>query len=206
MSSIIYVSLGMSTTQQSIGHERCSAARSAFYSLNSIGTCFGRLHPLTSLCLYQPLSLPILLYGSEIWTFSKSELLSLERIHRKILRTIQGLPTRCKSSALTTLLGFQFVEPMINHRILPFVVSVANLGEETLPRKILLARANCSTANGLIPRYRTLLSNLNLPDVCSLLSTLSALPGSLFPRITWAVPPIWSFLKNVQSSTSVSAH
>ena len=29
-------------------NERCSAARSAFYSLNSIGTRFGRLHPLTS--------------------------------------------------------------------------------------------------------------------------------------------------------------
>ena len=55
--------------------------------------------------------------------------------------------------------------------MLSFVVSVANLGEEALPRKILLARANCNTAKGLIPRYRTLLSNLNLPDLCSLLST-----------------------------------
>jgi len=32
--------------------------------------------------------------------------------------------------------------------MLSFVVSVANLGEETLPRKILLARANCSTVKG----------------------------------------------------------
>ena len=49
------------------------------------GTHFGRLHPLTSLRLYRALSLPILLYGSEIWTISKSELLSMERLHRKIL-------------------------------------------------------------------------------------------------------------------------
>ena len=90
-------------------NERCSAARSAYYSLNSISTHFGRLHPLTSLCLYRALSLPILLYGSKIWTLSKSELLSLERIHRKILCTIEGLPTRCKSSALITLLGLQSV-------------------------------------------------------------------------------------------------
>jgi len=69
-------------------NERCSAARSAFYSLNSIGTHFVRLHPLTSLHLYRALSLPILLYGSEIWTLSKSELLSMERLHRKILHTI----------------------------------------------------------------------------------------------------------------------
>jgi len=59
-------------------------------------------------------------------------------------------------------------------------------------------------AKHLIPRYRTLLSNLNLPDLCSLL--LSALPGSLSPRIIRAVPPTWSFLKTAQSSTLVSAH
>ena len=56
----------------------------------------------------------------------------LERLHRKILHTLQGLPTRCKSSALTTLLGLQSVEQMINHRMLSFVISVANLGDETL--------------------------------------------------------------------------
>ena len=119
-------------------NERRSAARSAFYSLNSIGTRFGHLHPLTSLRLYRALSLPILLYGSEIWTLSKSELLLMERLHRKILCTLQGLPTRCKSSALTTLLGLQSVEQMINHRMLSFVVSVANLSERALPRRFSL--------------------------------------------------------------------
>ena len=56
---------------------------------------FGCLHPRTSLKLYSSLCLPIMHYGCELWTPTKSEVLMLERVHRKILRTIQGLPVRC---------------------------------------------------------------------------------------------------------------
>ena len=66
-------------------NERASAARSAFFALNAVGSRFGCLHPLTSLKLYQALCLPIMLYGAEIWSFTKTELLFLERVHRRIL-------------------------------------------------------------------------------------------------------------------------
>ena len=56
-------------------NERASAARSAFFALNAVGSRFGCLHPLTSLKLYQALCLPIMLYGAEIWSFTKTELL-----------------------------------------------------------------------------------------------------------------------------------
>ena len=79
--------------------ERCTAARSSFFALNSIGSMFGCLHPLTSYRLYQTLCIPILLYGAEIWTLSKVELNMLEQVHRNILHTIQGLPTCCHSSS-----------------------------------------------------------------------------------------------------------
>jgi len=46
--------------------ERCTTARSSFFDLNSIGSRFGCLHPLTSYRLYQTLCIPILLYGAEI--------------------------------------------------------------------------------------------------------------------------------------------
>ena len=39
-------------------NERCSSARSDFYALNTIGSCFGSLHPITSFRLYQSLCLP----------------------------------------------------------------------------------------------------------------------------------------------------
>ena len=74
--------------------ERCTAARSSFFALNSIASRFGCLYPMTSYWLYQTLCNPILLYCAEIWTLSKFELNTLERVHQNILRTIQGLPTR----------------------------------------------------------------------------------------------------------------
>ena len=58
-------------------NERATAGRSTFYALNSVGSHFGWLHPLTSLMLYQALCLPLLIYGSELQTLTKVELVSL---------------------------------------------------------------------------------------------------------------------------------
>ena len=52
--------------------ERCTSGRSAFFfALNSVGTRFGSLHPLTSYRLYNSLCIPILLYGAELWILTK---------------------------------------------------------------------------------------------------------------------------------------
>ena len=44
--------------------ERCTAGRSAFFALNSVGSRFGCLHPVTSHRLYSTLCLPIML---DLW-------------------------------------------------------------------------------------------------------------------------------------------
>ena len=61
----------------------------------------------------------------------------MERIHRKILRIIQGLPNRCPSMSLTTLAGIQSVEDSIKQRKLGFVASTVNLPADSLGRRIL---------------------------------------------------------------------
>ena len=151
-------------------NERATAGRSTFYALNTVGSRFGRLHPLTSLKFYQALCLPLLLYGSEPWTLTKTELLSLEQVHRRILRTIQGLPIRCRSASLTTLLGVQDIQTLVQQRQLNFIVSVANLDSNALPRKILSTRSASTTAKGITHQYHQVLNNLNLPDLSYLLS------------------------------------
>ena len=119
----------------------CSAGRSAFFALNAVGSRFGCLHPLTSFRLYQAISLPILLYGSELWTLTKTELTMLERVHRKILWTIQGLPVRCNSSSLQALMGTQSINAHIQRRKLSFINSISCMDVNSLPRGILAARA-----------------------------------------------------------------
>ena len=64
--------------------ERCSSCRSAFYSLNALGTRAGCLHPLTSLRLYKAYCIPILLYGCELWSLTQSELTLLERTQENL--------------------------------------------------------------------------------------------------------------------------
>ena len=111
-----------------------------------------------------------MLYGSELWHISKTELLFLERVHRNILRTIQGLPTRCPSSSLTALLGIQSIEMLIKQRSLGFIVATANLPPESVSRRVLAARAASNNAKGVVMRYhQELLTKHSLPYLSTLL-------------------------------------
>ena len=132
--------------------ERCAAGRSAFFALNAVGSRFGCLHPVTSYRLYSTLSLPIMLYGCELWTISKTESLMLERVHRKILRTIQGLPVRCPSVALTSLLGSRDISSLISQQQLTFINSITSMSTTDLPRLILERRLSNPSLSGIIPR------------------------------------------------------
>ena len=107
--------------------EQCSSARSAFFALNAVGSRFGSLHPCTSFELYSSLCIPILLYGCELWSLTKSEVTMLERVHRKILRTIQGLPLRCPGIALQHLMGVSSAQSLIHQRQLNFMYSLSTL-------------------------------------------------------------------------------
>ena len=114
------------------------------------------------------LSEPWSLYGSEIWHISKSECLMLERIHRKILRTIQGLPIRCPSKALTSLLGSRDISSLISQHQLTFINSIASMSPDDLPRQLLAARLATSPTSGVIPTWNHLLDDLHLPSLAEL--------------------------------------
>ena len=151
-------------------NERCSAARSAFFALNAVGSQFGCLHPITTHRLYSTLCLPILVYGAELWVLPKSELQIMERIHRKILRTAQGLPTRCPNAAVYSLIGSRSIESFIQQRQLSFINSISSLDNDALPKCLLQERLSTSSAKGLIPAYRHLLEDLRLPSISQLLT------------------------------------
>ena len=149
--------------------ERCSAGRSAFFALNAVGSRFGCLHPSTSFRLYSSYCIPILLYGCELWCLTGSETTMLERVHRKILRTIQGLPLRCHSSALLHLLGTSSISSLIQQRQLNFLRSFSRLPEVSLPRLVLEKRLSCSPMKGSLPVFTSLLVSLDLPSIPDIL-------------------------------------
>ena len=174
--------------------ERCSAGRSAFYALNAIGSRFGCLHPLTSYHLYCSLCIPIVLYGCELWSLTKSEIVILERVHRKILRTIQGLPIRCNTSAVLSLLGSTCMYSLVQQRQLTFVHSLSSMANDALPKKIFLARVSASAKKGSIPVWSELLHSLDLPE-------LHQLAESPWSRESWK-----KFIKCLLKTNSLMTH
>ena len=125
-------SVSPSTAQRT--SERCSAGRSAFFGLNAIGSRFGCLHPVTILHLYKVYCLPVLLYGCELWSVTQTEIMMLERVHRKILRTILNLPIRCPSRSLLSITGMLSISAMIQ---LNFLHSFSLLPVDSLPPAVI---------------------------------------------------------------------
>ena len=156
--------------------------RSSFFALNRYGSRFGCLHPLSALKPYLTFSLPRLLYGAELWDLTKVELNMFERMHRKILRTIQGLRTRCPISATLLLLGVPSVKYMVIKKRLLLLHSVLRLPRQYLCKKTFLSRLSSHTSNpkSWISATNQILRELLLPS-CQVLraSTMSlqAVPG-----------------------------
>lgn len=170
-----YIHLGIlrsvSNSNSSRTASRCASGRSAFFALNSIGSRFGCLHPSTSFRLYSSLCLPILLYGAELWVPSKSDLIMISRVHRKILRTIQGLPTRCPSVALTSLIGSLDIDLLLFQKQLSFMNTFSTFTSMDLPRQVLDARLSSPSRTGVISQWERTLSDLKLPSLPVLLSS-----------------------------------
>ena len=145
--------------------DRCKAARSAFYSLFPVAPRAGGIHPITSFRLYSAICLPILLYGCELWNLSQSHLLLLERVHRKILRSFQGLPVRCPVAAVLGLLGARSVVSLISQRQLCFALSFSFLDPDALPRRVFALRLNSHGSGSVLSVWSSLLARYFLPSL-----------------------------------------
>ena len=80
-----------------------------------------------------------MLYGSELCSFTNTELNVLERTYCKILRTIQGLPIRCPTAALQSLIGSRSISSYISQRQMAFINSIVNMEASDLPKQLLEA-------------------------------------------------------------------
>ena len=180
---------------------------SSFFALNRYGSRFGCLHPIVALKLYSTFSLPRLLYGAELWDLTKTELNMFERLHRKILRTIQGLPTRCPVSAIHLLLGVPPIKFIILEKKLLFLHSVLRLRNHCLCKKTLLCRMNDQTRNSKswVSQTEQALKSLLLPSCHSLHSNLPS--AAAWRKTVHEVIALRSFqelVRDAKSKTSLS--
>ena len=98
----------------------------------------------------------------------KVELNMLERVHWKILHTIQGLPIHYHSSYLTSMIGSTTIESVILQHKLNFINSIVDLDETSLPKRLLSRRIQDPQAKGLVPDLEATLDRLNLPSISTL--------------------------------------
>ena len=160
--------------------ECCSSGRSDFFALNAVGSRFGCLHPSTSFKLYSSFCILILLYGCELWSPTGAEITMLEKVHRKILRTIQGLPLRCHSRALQFLMSVPSILSLIHQRQLVFTHSFSLLPSDSLPRLIFEKRLADSPTKGFFSAIQMLVQALNLPSLTEILGNMEEVREETF--------------------------
>ena len=87
-----------------------------------------------------------------------------ERVHRKILRTIQDLPLRCPCKALQSIMGAPsiYIIALIQQRQLNFLHSFSILPSDSLPRLVFEKRLACPSSKGIIPSICLLIESLSL--------------------------------------------
>jgi hypothetical protein len=104
-----------------------------------------------------------MLYGCELWAITKTELEMLERSHRKIICTIQGLHVCCPNAGLLAAMGSQTIADTIAAKKLLFIHSVISLPEHALPHQVLVKQLQTGNAKAWLPIVLESLDALNLP-------------------------------------------
>jgi len=166
----VLLSSSQSTISRTSG--RITSSRSAFYALSAAGARHTCINSLTSLQLYKSLSLPILLFGLEVWSPTNTELMMMERSQLKILRTILGLPSRSSSSGIHFLLGTLPIQYHALLKLLSFTRSTVALPPHSIARQILLFRSsqNNPPSRSIVNNIISTLDNLCLPNLEVLLN------------------------------------
>jgi len=153
-----------------LGIIRSSSRTITARTSRQISTDLDAFTPSPQCACIPTICLPRTLYGCELWAVTKTEMEMLERSHRKILHTIQGLPLRCPNSGLLAVIGAD----LVTTKKLLFVHSVVSLPEHLLPHQVLLERLQAPNAKAWLPSILASPDSLNLPSANNLLQQASS--------------------------------
>ena len=92
-----------------------------------------------------------------------------ERVHRKILRTIQRLPIRCPKVRVLWMAGAKNIKDIVLKDKLIFLHSILQL-----PDQVLLACLSSSSPRSWVNTMQRHLDGLNLPDISTLAANTSS--------------------------------
>ena len=85
--------------------EKVDSRKVSCHMIRSTGSSKGGTSPISASKLYWSVSIPIFLYGCEVWPICEQGMLKLQKTHEYVARTFQGLPQQCAGIAATAALG-----------------------------------------------------------------------------------------------------
>ena len=153
---------------------KIQTARRTMYSLMGAGLHGRRgLNPLTSYKIWECFGQPRATYGLETVKLTKTDVNSLEKYQRGLLRQLQSLPDRCANIPVYTLLGAKPMEIVLDIRALSFfgnmVRQEGTLEHQIIRRQLSVKDEKSSSFTTLI---RKILQKYNLPDAYELINSM----------------------------------
>ena len=160
-----------SNLKNSIG-DRIQKGRRCMYGLLGAGL-HGKngVNPIVSHKLYTTFSRPRIIYGLEVLNLLEGEKAELDRYERKFLKQIQGLPDRCPSVAVYTLLGTTPITAHIEKNALTTFFNIAShpeFMEHTIARRQLVMKDESS--HSWFVTIRLILQKYSLPTAFELMN------------------------------------
>ena len=122
------------------------------------------LSPIVSLHTWTIYAIPRSLYGIEVLNTTAHDLLQLERMQRKVLKHIQGLPDRTATLAVYVLIGAEPIETILDRNVLTLFINISRL-QGTRENDILHQQIKYGnqTKGALLDKVNQSLYKLDLP-------------------------------------------
>jgi len=120
---ILHVGVMLHNKSNSIERTLCACRKLKCSAISLIrsGVHPNALNPVTASKLIKSVVYASALYGCELWSLSKTEILMLERAQHFIVKSIQGLENRTRTNMCNGILGWTCIEEYIDTKKLSFL-------------------------------------------------------------------------------------
>jgi len=164
---------------------RCDKGRKSFFSILSLDKGSHQLNPLVIASLVEKVTMPTVLYGSELWSsLLEKDMHALNVLQRLFAKTIQKLPIRTRTNIALPMLGWLPISAQIEKRKLVFLQKLCTMPVHLLSRRIFnmrlftyVQRNDTSTQGGFIPDIFKITSKYGLLEHLQLFIRTSTFPA-----------------------------
>ena len=174
-----YTHLGIIMSPKAVAKKRIETgmnnARRALYAHCDTGLNIARKSPLSLYTTWKTYAEPCLVYGLAVTILTATDARYLERMLLRLLRLMQGLPTKTQDIVTYAMIGAPPCRSLIKKVILQYIGFLLKAAREhELTRYILVHGAvNADRKSSLVQYWEKILQQLELPSLAEILNQSS---------------------------------